>query len=119
MKLCFPQYFESKSRFLSYTVVQSALVKAGHEVVYDMDGADAVLFSMCDAVEYRDLMKMRKRSAGKVLIVGGAFAFNFWSTKLYCDAVWVGEVYEMAACKTLDELLESPHCYTGGGASCR
>lgn len=52
MKLCFPQYFESKSRFLSYTVVQSAFVKAGHEIVPEMDDAEAVLFSMCDVVEY-------------------------------------------------------------------
>ena len=114
MKLCFPQYFESQSRFLSYTVVASALRKAGHEVVPDMDGCDAVLFSMCDVVEYRDLMKMRKRSEGYPLIVGGAFAFNFWSAKLYSDAVWVGEVYDMADCKTLDDLMNSPYCYTGG-----
>lgn len=114
MKLCFPQYFESKSRFLSYTVVRTALVNAGHEVVHDMDGVDAVLFSMCDVMEYRDLMKMRKRAEGKFLIVGGAYAYNFWSAILYCDAVWVGEVYDMADCKTLDEILDSPHCYTGG-----
>lgn len=114
MILCFPQFFESKSRFLSYTVVAKALTDAGHEVVPDMDGCDAVLFSMCDAVEYRQLVNMRKRSEGHVLIVGGAFAFNFWSCKLWCDGVWVGEVYDMADCKTVDEILESPHCYTGG-----
>lgn len=113
MRLCFPQYFESESRFLSYTVVASALRKAGHEIVEDIKGSDAVLFSMCDVVEYRDLMKMRKRSEGYPLIVGGAFTFNFWATKLYCDAVWVGEVYDMAECKTLEELYESPFCYTG------
>ena len=33
MKLCFPQFYESKSRFLSYTVVAKALMRAGHEVV--------------------------------------------------------------------------------------
>lgn len=114
MILCFPQYFEAKSRFLSYTVVAKALRQAGHEVVGEMDGCDAVLFSMCDAMEYRDLMRMRKRSRGKTLIVGGSYAFNFWSAKLYCDGVWVGEIYEMASCKSIDELLESPHCYTGG-----
>lgn len=114
MRLCFPQYFESKSRFLSYTVVASAFQKAGHEIVADMDGCDAVLFSMCDVVEYRDLMKMRERSKGHLLIVGGAFAFNFWSAILYSDAVWVGEVYDMADCKTVDEIMNSQYCYTGG-----
>lgn len=114
MKLCFPQFFESKSRFLSYTVVASAFRKAGHEIVQNIDGCDAVLFSMCDVVEYRDLIKMRERSKGYPLIVGGAFTFNFWSAILYSDAVWVGEVYDMAECKTLDELMSSPYCYTGG-----
>lgn len=114
MKLCFPQYFEAKSRFLSYTVVCDALRKAGHEVVDDMTKCDAVLFSMCDVVEYRELIKMRKRSAGHILIVGGAFAFNFWSAILYCDGVWVGEIYDMADCKNIDDLLESQHCFTGG-----
>lgn len=114
MRLCFPQYFESKSRFLSYTVVAKALTLAGHEIVEDMSGCDAVLFSMCDAMEFRDLMRMRKRAKGKTLIVGGSYAFNFWSAKLYCDGVWVGEVYDMADCKTVDEILASEHCYTGG-----
>ena len=114
MRPCFPQYFESKSRFLSYTVVAKAFTLAGHEIVNDMDECDAVLFSMCDAMEYRDLMRMRDRSKGKVLIVGGSYAFNFWSAKLYCDGVWVGEVYEMADCETVDDILSSVHCYTGG-----
>lgn len=116
MRYCFPQYFESKSRFLTYTVVAKALMLAGHEVTDDMQGCDAVLFSMCDAMEYRDLMRMRKRTKGKILIVGGSYAFNFWSAKLYCDGVWVGEVFDMADCETLEELLGSEHCYTGGDA---
>ncbi len=115
MRLCFPQYFESKSRFLTYTIVRKVLVDAGHEVVNNMDGCDAVLFSMCDATEYRKLMQMRKRSRGNVLIVGGAYAFNFWSCKLQSDGVWVGEVFEMAECRTIDDLFESPHCFTGDG----
>lgn len=114
MRLCFPQYFESKSRFLSYTVVAKALSQSGHTIVDDADGCDAVLFSMCDAMEYRDLMRMRRRFPGKTLIVGGSYAFNFWSAKLYSDGVWVGEVYDMADCKTVDELLSSKYCYTGG-----
>lgn len=113
MKLYFPQFYESKSRFLSYTVVASALSKAGHEVVNELSGCDAALFSMCDVVEYRDLMKFRKKTEGYPLIVGGSFAFNFWSAFLYSDAVWVGEVFDMADCRTLEELMDSPYCYTG------
>lgn len=114
MRLCFPQYFESRARFLSYTVVAKAFMDAGHEIVPTDDRVDAVLFSICDATEFRQLVKCRKDHPGKTLIVGGAFAFNFWPCSLYADGVWIGEVYEMAECKTIDELLESPHCYTGG-----
>lgn len=113
MKLWFPQYFEAKSRFLSYTVVAKAFRDAGHEICPTESGCDATLFSMCDAMEYRDLMAMRKRTR-LPLLVGGSFAFNFWAVKLWADGVWVGEVYEMAECKTLNEILASPHCYTGG-----
>lgn len=115
MRLCFPQYFESKSRFLSYTVVAKALMDAGHEVVPTDDKCDAVLFSICDVTEFRRLVRFRKEHTGKCMIVGGAFAFNFWPCSLYADGVWVGEVYEMADCRTVDEILQSPHCYTGGG----
>lgn len=114
MKYCFPQYFEAKSRFLSYTVVAKILTQAGHDVTDDADDCDAVLFSMCDAMEYRSLMRMRKRFPGKPLIVGGSYAFNFWSAKLYCDGVWVGEAFDMADCRTIEEVLSSEHCYTGG-----
>lgn len=114
MIVCYPQYFESKSRFLSYTVVAKAFSDAGHELTPHVDAADVVLFSICDAVEYRQLMAMSKRAGKKPLIVGGSFCFNFWSVKLWCDGVWVGEVYDMADCRTVDEILESEHCYTGG-----
>lgn len=114
MKLCFPQYFEARARFLTYTVVAKALTDAGHELSPTDDGCDAVLFSICDVTEYRRLARCRREHPGKPLIVGGAFAFNFWPCSLYADGVWVGEVYDMAACRTVDELLASPHCYTGG-----
>lgn len=114
MRLCFPQYFESKARFLAYTVVAKALMDAGHELSPTDDGCDAVLFSICDATEFRKLARCRKEHPGKTLIVGGAFAFNFWACSLYADGVWVGEVYDMADCQTIDDLLASPHCYTGG-----
>ena len=113
MRYWFPQYHEAKSRFLTFTVVAKILMQAGHEVVAEPDGCDAALFSMCDATEYRDLMRMRERTS-LPLIVGGAYAFNFWSAKHFCDMVWVGEAFDMADCQTLKELAESPHCYTGG-----
>lgn len=115
MRYAFPQFFESKVRFLSYTVVHHALVDAGHEVVGEIDSSvDAVLFSMCDVTEYPKLRRLYSRANGVPVIVGGAFTFNFFSAKLYSDGVWVGEVYEMAECQTIDELMTSPHCYTGG-----
>ena len=108
----FPQYFESKSRFLTYTVVASALKKAGHTVTDDVDNCDAVLFSMCDVMDYTDLVKMRGRT-DKPLIVGGSYAFNFRSAILYCDMVWIGEIYEFADCKSLAEISDSASCYLG------
>lgn len=114
MRYAFPQYFEAKARFLSYTVVHDVMVKHGHEVVPEIDSSvDAVMFSICDVVEFRDLIKMRERAKGKPLVVGGSFAFNFWAAKTYCDIVWVGEVFEMAECRSISELEESPHSYTG------
>ena len=80
----------------------------------DTKGVDAILFSICDVTEYRELIRMKQRCNGVPLIVGGAYTFNFWSAKIYSDAVWVGEVFDMAKCKTLAEIFESPYCYTGG-----
>lgn len=114
MKFCYPQYFESKSRFLTYTVVAKALMNQGHEIVPYDDSCNAVLFSICDATEFRQLVKCRQQHPKKTLIVGGAFAFNFWACSLYADGVWVGEVFDMAKCQTINEILDSSHCYTGG-----
>lgn len=114
MKFWFPQYFNAKSRFLSYTVVYAALVKSGHEVVGERcKGVDAALFSMCDVTEYNDLIKARKESVGLPLIVGGSFAYNFWSAFLYCDCVWVGEIYDFAECSSLDEIYNSKYSFIG------
>lgn len=112
MRFYFPQYFTARSRFLSYTVVAHVLRLAGHEVCDDESDCDAALFSMCDVTEYPALRRMRQQTR-LPLIVGGAYAFNFWSAKLYADGVWVGEVFDMADHDTLDALLASPHCYTG------
>ena len=113
MTYCFPQYFTQRTRFLAYTVVAKALTLAGHILTEDMEHCDAVLFSMCDVMEYPALIKLRK-AAKRPLIVGGSYAYHFRSAILYADGVWVGECYEMAECRTLDELLGHPCCYTGG-----
>ena len=113
MTFCFPQYFTDRTRFLAYTVVAKALILAGHTLTEDMERCDAVLFSMCDVMEYPALVKLRK-AARRPLIVGGSYAYHFRSAILYADAVWVGECYEMAECRTLNELLGHPCCYTGG-----
>ena len=113
MRLAFPQYFTARSRFLAYTVVAKALTRAGHQLTEDADDCDAVLYSMCDVMDYPGLVRLRKRTR-RPLIVGGSYAFNFRSAILYADGVWVGEVYEMAECKTVDDILAHRSCYTGG-----
>lgn len=112
MMYCYPQYFNSKSRFLTYHVVKHALERAGHQVVNTINSCDAVLFSMCDVAEYPQLVKLRKLT-NKPIIVGGHYSFNYWSVKLYADAVWIGEVYEFVSCQTLDEVYAHRSCYTG------
>ncbi len=113
MVFAFPQFFTQRTRFLAYTVVATALQRAGHTLTEDLERCDAVLFSMCDVMEFPQLVRLR-RSTGRPLIVGGSYAYHFRSAILYADGVWVGECYEMAACRTLEELLGHPSCYTGG-----
>lgn len=114
MRLYFPQYFESASRFMTYTIVQRIMAGAGHAIVERPDGADAALYSMCDVTEMPGLIKLRREVGSLPIIVGGAFAFNFWSAAIYADIVWLGEVFEMAECETLDDLTNSPHSYRMG-----
>lgn len=116
MRLYFPQYFESESRFMTYTIVARIMEQGGHVIADDPHGCDAALYSMCDVEEYPGLVKLRRQVGDLPIIVGGAFAFNFWSAAIYADCVWVGEVFEMAECRTLDELMASPHVYTPGDA---
>lgn len=88
--------------------------RGGHVIADSPEGCDAALYSMCDVTEYPGLVKLRA-STSLPIIVGGAYAFNWWSAILYADAVWVGEVFDMADCKTLDDLMTSPHVYRAGG----
>lgn len=113
MKYAFPQYFTDKSRFLSYTIVAKALTRAGHTLSENAEDCDAVLFSMCDVTEYPKLVKLKK-STNKPVILGGAYAFNYWSAILYSDAVWIGEIYDFAEMNSLQEIMNSSSCYTPG-----
>lgn len=112
MRFYFPQYFNSKSRFLTYQVVKKELERQGHEVVNSEHGSDAVIVSMCDVLDYHDLVKIRK-STSIPLIVGGHFAYNYWSAIIYSDYVWIGEIFDFAKCKNLSEIMENPACYDG------
>lgn len=114
MIYAFPQYYESKNQFQTYAVVYKALVDAGHTVIADIHspGCDVVAVSLCDVLDMKYLRKIRN-STTKPVLAGGAYAYNYWSAKLYADYVWIGEVYDMAECRTLNELADSPHCYTG------
>jgi hypothetical protein len=113
MRWAFPQYFNSSSRFLTYTVVARALRAAGHELTDDVTDCDVVGFSACDVMDYLDLVKLRGET-GKPILVGGSYAFNYKSAILYSDMVWVGEVYEMAECMDIDALRAHPSCYVPG-----
>lgn len=115
MKLYFPQYFDSASRFMTYTIVYRIMTAAGHEIVDSPEGCDAALYSMCDVMDYPGLVKLRNAVGKLPIVAGGAYAFNFWSASIYADYVWVGEVFEMAECRTLADLADSPHTYTRGG----
>lgn len=112
MTYAFPQYFESKSRFMTYALVYRVLINAGNKVIDNINECDAVLCSLCDVTEYKYLVRLRKLT-DKPIIVGGAFAFNYWSAILYSNAVWIGEAFDFADCKTLGDVYDSAHCYTG------
>lgn len=89
MRLAFPQYFTARARFLAYVVVAKALIRAGHTLTDDVSDCDAVLYSMCDVMEYPGLVKLRGQT-DRPLVVGGSYAYHFRSALLYADAVWVG-----------------------------
>lgn len=114
MIYCFPQNADSKTKYLTYVTVRKVLESRGHEIVgpEDMDRCDAVLVSICDVTEV-NYLKRTKQGTTKPVIVGGAFAFNYWSAKVYSDVVWIGEIFGLAELKSLDEIMESPHAYTG------
>ena len=112
MRYWFPQYYKGGARFYTYHVVATALRKAGHEISPVLDGCDAALASLCDVTEYRELVRI-KRSTSLPVIVGGHYAFNYWSAIQYADAVWIGEVFDFADCADLASVWAHPACYTG------
>lgn len=114
MRIYFPQYYTQKSRFLSYTVIAETLKNKGHDVSDVRHNADIAIFSMCDVTEYPQLIKMRAETEGIPLIVGGAFAFNFLSAKIYADAVWIGECFDFADCQSYEDIVQSKYSYVGG-----
>lgn len=113
MKYAFPQ-LKHPSRFLTYGVVKHALEKRGHEVIPDLDDdVDAVLYSACDVMDMRELRSLRK-STSRPIIVGGHYAYNFWSAIIYSDIVWLGEIYEFAELSNISEIANSEHAYVDG-----
>jgi len=112
LRYYYPQFKNSKTRYLTFTVVSKVLRLYGHEIVNTEKEADAILFSGCDVLDIKDLRRLRKETS-KPLIFGGAYSFNYWSAKLYSDAVWVGEIFEFAKLKSLAEIYDSKHSFTG------
>ena len=58
MIYAFPQYFNSKSRFLTYNVVAKALLAEGHKITDNIAESDAVLYSCCDVMDLKGLRKL-------------------------------------------------------------
>ena len=105
MKLYFPQAENVDTLHYTYQVVATAFRRRGHEIeTADPAGCDAALFSICDVTEMARLKRFKK-SLDIPVIVGGSYAFNYWSAILYSDAVWLGEVYDMADCKTVADII--------------
>jgi len=100
-------------RFQTWNVVRRALINGGHTVSNTIEpDTDAVLYSACDVLDIKGLRALRK-TTDKPIIVGGGFCFNYWSAINYADIVWIGEVFDFAKLKSLDDIAASPHAYTG------
>lgn len=112
MNLYFPQYINAKSRFMTWTLVHKVLGRK-HVMVDTQDDADLVIFSLCDVLEMWDLYR-QKPAFKKPVLAGGAYAFNYWSLGLLAEFVWIGEVFDLSDCSTIDEIANSPHCYYAG-----
>jgi len=112
VKYAFPQ-LDSKTRFQTYNIVARTLLTNGHSVTPDIeDDSDAVLFSACDALDMVQLRQLMKKT-DKPIILGGSYAFNFWSASTFADIVWIGEVFEFAELKTLADIADHRSAYTG------
>ena len=112
MRYAFPQ-LASKSMFQTYNIVRRALTAAGHEVTVDITpDSDAVLYSACDVLDMVGLRRLR-RETSKPIIVGGSYAYNYWSAHIYADIVWIGEVFDFARLQSPQDIADSPHAYTG------
>jgi pyruvate-formate lyase-activating enzyme len=109
----FPQ-LKKESRFLTYGVVENSLKKAGHTVIPEItQDCDFVLYSLADVTDLRGLRQLRHHTSKKI-IVGGHYAINFWSSVLYADYVWLGEIFDFTELNTVAEIEKSEHIYTSG-----
>jgi hypothetical protein len=112
LKYAFPQ-LANESMFISRRVVERELRRAGHTVTVEIEpDCDAVLFSACDVTDMMDLIKLRKQT-GKLIILGGQYAYNYWSAGLYADIVWLGHVFDFAELRTIDDIVAHQSAYTG------
>jgi hypothetical protein len=112
MRYSFPQ-LQAESRFQTYNIVRRALLDAGHTVFPELTKeCDAVLFSACDVLDIRELRALRKRTS-KPIIIGGSYAFNYWSAILYSDIVWIGEIFDFAELNNLADITNSGSAFAG------
>jgi len=112
VKYAFPQ-LAHESMFISRKVVERELRRTGHAVTVEIEkDSDAVLFSACDVMDMPDLVKLRA-TTGKPIILGGQYAYNYWSAGIYSDVVWLGHVFDFAKLQSVNEITAHPAAYTG------
>jgi hypothetical protein len=115
MNYAFPQ-LSNESMFISRRVVQRELIRAGHTVTTEISrDTDAVLFSACDVMDMPDLVKLRKETS-RPIILGGQYAYNYWSAKIYSDIVWLGHIFDFAELRSVEEIATHRAAYTGDDA---
>ena len=105
---------KKKSRYMTYGVIKYVLEHYGHDIRDEItDNIDAVLYSLADVMDMRGLRRLRE-STSLPIIVGGHYAFFFWSAIIYSDIVWVGEIFDFAKLESLPDIANSVHSYIPG-----
>ena len=108
-------YVESITGKMLYTekLLQHLVRAKGHELGLERDSV--VLASVCDVTDLPALERIRDRHPSLPLISGGHFAkIGYRVMGLHSDAVWLGHVFELLDCSSLEEAMATTACYVPG-----